>query len=78
LIESGSAEMTTGTEAEHGGFVHSALFYHSQAEYLDFVARFVLDGLAMDEPVLVAVPGDRLASLRDALWGCLLYTSRCV
>jgi anti-sigma regulatory factor (Ser/Thr protein kinase) len=61
--------MTTGTEAEHGGFVHSALFYHSQAEYLDFVARFVLDGLAMDEPVLVAVPGDRLASLRDALWG---------
>jgi anti-sigma regulatory factor (Ser/Thr protein kinase) len=68
LIESGSAEMTTSTEAEHAGFVHSALLYHSQAEYLDFVARFVLDGLAMDEPVLVAVPGDRLAPLRDALW----------
>jgi anti-sigma regulatory factor (Ser/Thr protein kinase) len=67
LIESGSAGMTTGTESVHGGFVHSALFYHSQAEYLDFVARFVLDGLAMDQPVLVAVPGDRLASLRDLL-----------
>ena len=60
--------MTTGTESEHGGFVHSALFYHSQAEYLDFVVRFVVDGLAIDEPVLVAVPGDKLSSLRDALW----------
>jgi len=29
------------------------------------VARFVVDGLAMDEPVLVAVPGDELALLRD-------------
>ncbi len=45
-----------------------ALLYHSHAEYLDFVARFVVDGFAMDEPALVAVPGDRLALLRDALW----------
>jgi len=60
--------MTTGTESEHGGFVHGALLYHSQAEYVDFVTRFVVDGLAMDEPVLVAVPGDRLALLRDAVW----------
>jgi anti-sigma regulatory factor (Ser/Thr protein kinase) len=61
--------MTTGTESEHGGFVHSALFYHSRAEYVDFVARFVLEGLAMNEPVLVAVPGATLAPVRDALWG---------
>ena len=59
--------MSTGTDAEQRGFVHSALLYHSQGEYLDFVLRFVVDGLAMNEPVLVAVPGDNLALLRDAL-----------
>jgi anti-sigma regulatory factor (Ser/Thr protein kinase) len=59
--------MATGTEREQTGFVHSALFYHSQAEYLDFVVRYVVDGLYRDEPVLVAVPGDRLMLLRDAL-----------
>jgi len=69
LIEGGSAEMTTGTEDERSGFVHSALVYHSQREFVDFVTRFVVDGVATDEPVLVAVPGDKLALLRDELWG---------
>ena len=70
MIESESAEMTTGTEREqHQGFVHSALLYHSQREYLDFVRRFVIEGLALDEPVLVAVPGDNMALLRDELCG---------
>src|SRR4051812_37775381 len=55
------------TQTKQGGFVHSALFYHSQREYLDFVVRFVADGFAVDEPVLVAVPGDRLALLRPEL-----------
>lgn len=67
MIESESAEMTTGTEGEQKGFVHSALLYHSQREYMDFVVRFVADGLEMGEPVLVAVPGDRLAALWDTL-----------
>jgi anti-sigma regulatory factor (Ser/Thr protein kinase) len=58
-----------GTETDQPGFVHSALLYHSQHEYLDVVVRFVVDGLARDEPVLVAVPGDKLALLRDALKG---------
>ncbi len=61
--------MIRGTENEHHGFVHSALLYHSQREYLDAVVPFVLEGLAMDEPVLVAVPGDYLAWLREALGG---------
>jgi anti-sigma regulatory factor (Ser/Thr protein kinase) len=60
--------MTTSMETEQRGFAHSALLYHSQREYLDFVLRFVVDGLTRDEPVLVAVPGDKLALLRDALW----------
>jgi anti-sigma regulatory factor (Ser/Thr protein kinase) len=59
--------MTTGTDADHRGLVHFALLYQSLGEYLDFVLRFVVDGLAMNEPVLVAVPGDGLALLRDAL-----------
>jgi anti-sigma regulatory factor (Ser/Thr protein kinase) len=62
-----SAELTTDMDTKQRGFVHSALLYHSEREYLDFVVRFVVDGLANDEPVLVAIPGDRLPSLRDAL-----------
>lgn len=66
MIESESTGVTTGTEVERPGFVHSAFIYHSEREYLDFVGRFVSDGLAIDEAVLVAVPGDKLAFLRDA------------
>ena len=69
VIESESAGMTGGTETEQPGFVHSAVLYHSRQECLDFVVRFVVDGLAMDEPVLVAVPAGNLALLRDALPG---------
>jgi anti-sigma regulatory factor (Ser/Thr protein kinase) len=61
--------MTAGTDITEPGFVHSALFYRSQREYVDFVERFVVDGLAMDEAVLVAVPGDELELLHDALSG---------
>lgn len=63
--------MTTSTELKPlgstKGFVHSALLYLSDRECLDFVVRFAADGFAMDEPVLVAVPGDRLAMLGPAL-----------
>ncbi|MBV8788090.1 MAG: sensor histidine kinase [Mycobacterium sp.] len=68
MIESGSAGVTTGIETGHPGFVHSALMYHSQQEYLDLVSRFVCDGLAMGEAVLVAVPPDELALLYDGLY----------
>jgi anti-sigma regulatory factor (Ser/Thr protein kinase) len=69
VLESRSAEVIAGTEREHQGFVHSALAYQSQREYLDFVVRFITDGLQMDEAVLVAVPADNLALLRAALSG---------
>lgn len=68
VIESESAGVTVGTETGEPGFVHSALIYHSQQEYLDRVARFVSDGLAMDEAVLVAVPPDELGLLHDMLY----------
>ena len=67
MIESETVEMTAGADTEPR-FVHSALIYHSQQEYLDLVGRFMLDGLAMDEAVLVAVPSDKLAVLHDALY----------
>jgi hypothetical protein len=72
VIESESAGVTGGfggAETGQPDFVHSALLYHSQQEYLDFVVRFVVDGLARDEAVLVAVPGDKLDLLHDELRG---------
>ena len=72
VIESESAGMTGGlrdAETDRPGFLHSALLYRSQQEYLDFVVRFVVDGLARDEAVLVVVPGDKLALLHKAING---------
>ena len=48
-------------------FVHPALFYRDDAEYLAGLVPFVTEGLDRDQPVAVAVPGERLALLRDAL-----------
>ncbi|HET9875501.1 MAG TPA: sensor histidine kinase [Mycobacterium sp.] len=59
--------MTTSTQAEPSNFVHTALFYRSEQQYLDKVVPFITDGLAMGQPVLVAVPADKLALLNDAL-----------
>ncbi|MFE2875289.1 anti-sigma factor RsbA family regulatory protein [Streptomyces roseus] len=50
-----------------GDFVHPALFYRDQSEYLEGVGGFVRAALAADEPVLVAVPGPRLDTLRESL-----------
>ncbi|MDQ0380055.1 anti-sigma factor RsbA family regulatory protein [Amycolatopsis thermophila] len=50
-----------------GEFVHPALFYSSDEEYLDALVPFVTEGLASGEPVAVAVPGDRLRVLRAAV-----------
>ena len=61
--------MTMGAESRRSGLVHSALLYHSEHEYLDFLVRFIGDGLDGDEPVLVAVPGENLMLLREALGG---------
>lgn len=58
---------TMSAHGEGAGFVHSALFYRDQPEYLHGVVPFILDGLRKGEPVLVAVPTDNLALLRDAL-----------
>ncbi|WP_205877043.1 sensor histidine kinase [Mycobacterium camsae] len=63
--------MATSTEIKPlgatRGFVHSALLYQSERECLDSVVRFAADGFALDQPVLVAVPRDRLAMLGPSL-----------
>jgi anti-sigma regulatory factor (Ser/Thr protein kinase) len=58
---------TPGRAGAGTSFSHPALFYRGDAEYLDGTVPFVRQGLAAGEPVAVAVPGPRLALLRDAL-----------
>lgn len=48
-------------------FVHEALFYRGSDDFLTGTLRFIHAGLAIDEPVLVAVPASRVELLRDAL-----------
>jgi anti-sigma regulatory factor (Ser/Thr protein kinase) len=48
-------------------FVHPALFYRSDADYLDKIVPFVTEGLTEGHAVAVAVPAPRLRLLRDAL-----------
>ena len=49
------------------GLRHDAYFYDDGDRYVTDVLRFVRDGLARDEPVLVAVPDTNLDQLRTGL-----------
>jgi len=48
-------------------FVHPALLYRNDEEYLAGTVPFIRDGLAAGEPVAVAVPGPNLELIRRAL-----------
>ncbi|MET9800852.1 sensor histidine kinase [Streptomyces sp. NPDC006368] len=48
-------------------FFHPALFYATENEYLDGVGTFVRGALDGEQPVLVAVPGQRLQLLKGGL-----------
>ena len=48
-------------------YEHLALLYRTEREYVDCLMRFVSEGLDRRQPVLIAVPGDRLAWLRARL-----------
>ncbi|OJF15879.1 sensor histidine kinase [Couchioplanes caeruleus] len=56
--------MSTATAEQ---FVHPALLYRDDEEYLAGTVPYILDGLAAGEPVAVAVPGPNLTLIRDAL-----------
>ncbi|MFF4355595.1 anti-sigma factor RsbA family regulatory protein [Streptomyces sp. NPDC001604] len=59
--------MTPADDAGFAPFVHPALLYGDEDEYLAGTVPFVRDALAAGEPVAVAVPGERLRLIRDAL-----------
>lgn len=50
-----------------GSSGHIAAFYRDDAEYLDVVGPVITEGVAKGEPVLVAVPTDKLGLLGEAL-----------
>lgn len=49
------------------GFVHRAFFYRDEGEWVDGLLPFIREGVAADEPVLVAVASRRIDLLRDLL-----------
>ncbi|MFE6174463.1 anti-sigma factor RsbA family regulatory protein [Streptomyces sp. NPDC056464] len=48
-------------------FVHPALFYRDEQEYVDGTVPFIREGLKVGEPVAVAVPGPNLTVLKESL-----------
>lgn len=64
-----SVDMTQEQHVHGHGFDHSALLYESEREYIDALVQFIEDGLSRHEPVMLAVPGEKLTSLRSALGG---------
>jgi anti-sigma regulatory factor (Ser/Thr protein kinase) len=59
-----------GAASEQGkGFVHQALIYGSDREFMDVALPFVEEGLSGREQVLVAVENRHLEGLRGALGG---------
>ncbi|MGN9816789.1 anti-sigma factor RsbA family regulatory protein [Streptomyces sp. SD11] len=59
---------TTATEPATGApFVHPALFYRDDQEYLAGTVPFIREGLAVAEPVAVAAPAARLDLITAAL-----------
>ena len=57
---------TAATQLEDP-FVHPALFYRDDAEYLAGTVGFITEGLEAGEPVAVSVPGAKLRLLRAEL-----------
>ena len=60
----------TGRRARaHRTYRHECWLYGGDTEFQEMVVPFIADGLARDQPVMVAVPEPRLHALRDALGG---------
>lgn len=57
----------TWTRTATGRFSHEAAFYRGLDDFVRTVLPFVREGIEGGEAILVALPPDRLAALRDAL-----------
>ncbi len=66
---SGAVYMTTGSRVVSDGSAHTAVLYHSEQDYREFVGSFIVDGLTSGDLTWVAVPNDKLDALRDAVRG---------
>jgi anti-sigma regulatory factor (Ser/Thr protein kinase) len=55
------------TPFHSSGFVHRALLYRGDADYVAGVMSFVSEGIALGEPMMVAVPSAHLALLQGAM-----------
>lgn len=55
------------SERAHETFRHECLLYSGKEGFLDAVVPFVRDGLARQEPVMIAVAEPRLSALRNVL-----------
>jgi len=62
-----TAPQVRAAVAKPGQFEHLGLLYRHPEEYVAGTTAFVHDALAVDAPVLVAVPGDNLDLIRDSL-----------
>jgi hypothetical protein len=51
----------------HSSYRHEALFYRDIDEFVELLMPWIRDGLEHDQPVMVAVAGDRLYALTAAL-----------
>ena len=62
--------MNGSTVSGNGGaFVHDALLYAGEQEFLEGTVSFIRAGVAAGEPTLVVVSADKIANLRSALDG---------
>lgn len=59
--------MTTMGELATGEFSHEALLYRDEAAYVQAITTFAVDGVANGEPVALALPADKLATVSRAL-----------
>jgi anti-sigma regulatory factor (Ser/Thr protein kinase) len=60
-------DVRDATPPPRAGFSHQALIYRDSAEFLAGALPFLREGLAAEEPLLVAVGPERTAELREAL-----------
>jgi hypothetical protein len=58
---------TSGSERAHETYRHECVLYAGTGGFLDAMVPFVRDGLARQQPVMVAVAEPRLRALRSAL-----------
>ncbi len=54
-------------KAQPDGFRHDALLYRGQADFLTHTLKFIHDGIAANEPIMVATGADKIDRLRVSL-----------